>query len=68
MLDTGLYVLFFASNLHFPNLEHLELSSRFLIISLESALSIQSYGLSSLQRFLPFGRLEAFAANSGALL
>lgn len=46
MLDTGLYVLFFASNLHFPNLEHFELSSRFLIIPLESALSIQSYGLS----------------------
>lgn len=46
MLGTGLYVLFFASNLRFPHLEHLELSSCFLIISLESVLSIQSYGLS----------------------
>lgn len=46
MHDAGFYVLFFVSNLHFPNLEHLELSSCFLIIFLESALGIQSHGLS----------------------
>lgn len=63
VLDTALYVLFFASKLHFPNLTNLQLSSCFLMISLGSAWNIQSYGLSWLQCFLTLGRLEGLTAN-----